>query len=579
MIKLNKLYSEPVIFDPIQFEYGVNIIMGERSDSSDKKIGVGKSVCIEFLHYCLLKKYSDSRLSLIPNNLIEPETQIKLDLDFNSNKLTIVREFGSPNKITIFKNNEEIIFDGLNEASEFLSDLYFKDYPASVTRISFRNLLHPIIRDERSEFKDIIQCFDTKKRIPKDYKPHLFFLDFSIDLYKKIGITIKDLDRKTKYFSETSKILTKNKQIKVTDAKAHLNELDSEVLKINASIEKLKNNESFQIIQGDLVKLESELNELRTKQKAVKYEIKQIDSLPQPENISENEIAILFNQFKKGLGDLVEKSIEDVKLFKNKIDSFRNTIVNKRLETLKSELTKLNSLIRQLDEDYSEKVKLLDDKGEFLKDLRASLKVYESKNRELNNLRALIERYDQAERDKKSLKAQKSNEILELDKEIFDNQEVVKSFKNTILDFHEKIMGNREAHFEIKTTNKNEFVNFVLRTDDDGSHTTERMKVFLYDMALMFNEYTKKNHPCFLVHDNLFDKDDDSLEKSLNFLYKQEQNHANEFQYLLTLNRDMIDALEFKQLLKFDVNGTIRATFTKDKRFLKVKYTEVRKKG
>ena len=68
MIKINKLYSEPEIFDPIFFDYGVNIIMGEKSDSTNKKIGVGKSVCIEFINFCLLKRIADSRLNLIPKN-------------------------------------------------------------------------------------------------------------------------------------------------------------------------------------------------------------------------------------------------------------------------------------------------------------------------------------------------------------------------------------------------------------------------------------------------------------------------------------------------------------------------------
>ncbi|MGB0838518.1 MAG: DUF2326 domain-containing protein [Chitinophagales bacterium] len=578
MIKLKKLYAEPAIFDPISFEYGVNIIMGESSESSDKKIGVGKSICIEFLHYCLLKKYSESRLALIPKNVIEPDTKIKLDLDFNTEKLTIIREFNNPKKVTIFKNGEEIIFSKIDDSSEFLSNLYFKNYPSHIKRISFRNLLHPIIRDERSEFKDIIQCFDTRKRIPKDYKPHLFFLNFDIDKYNRIGKTINDLKNKRTFLSETRKILTNNKQRKVTDAKARLNELDSEVLRINESIEKLKNNESFQIIQLDLVKLESELKKLRAKQKALQYDIRQIESLPEPENISGNEMVILFNQFKKGLGDLVEKSIEEVKQFKYKIDNFRSTLVNKRLDSLKSELVILNTNIRELDEQNAEMLKLLDENGEFLKDLRTSLKIYESKNRELNNLRTLVERYEKTERDKKLLTTQKSNEVSELDKEIFEKKETVESFKNTLLEFHQKIMGNREAHFEIKTTSRKEFITFILRTDDDGSHTTERMKVFLYDMALLFNENTKKNHPSFLIHDNLFDKDDDSLEKSLNFLHKQEQNYANEFQYILTLNRDMVDALEHKKLLNFNINNNIRASFTKDERFLKKKYTEVRKR-
>jgi uncharacterized protein YydD (DUF2326 family) len=85
MIKINRLYSEPEIFTPILFDFGVNIIMGEKSEKTNKKIGVGKSVCIEFINFCLLKRISDSRLNLIPKKNAEIiESQIKLDFDLMS---------------------------------------------------------------------------------------------------------------------------------------------------------------------------------------------------------------------------------------------------------------------------------------------------------------------------------------------------------------------------------------------------------------------------------------------------------------------------------------------------------------
>jgi uncharacterized protein YydD (DUF2326 family) len=540
MIKINRLYSEPQIFAPITFEYGINIIMGEEAESTNKKIGVGKSICIEFINFCLLKRISDSRLNLIPKKYTEiTESQIKLDLDFDDKKMTISRSIKNQEQITIFVNGEEKNFDRLDDASDYLGNLYFERFPTSLKRLSFRNLLQPIIRDERSEFKDLIQCHDTKKRIPPDFGPHLFYLNLGLEKYSEIKSLNDYLKKKKDYFTEIKKIVTQNDELKIQDAKAHLNELESEVLKINKSIEGLKNNESFELLQEDLVKLESRLSELRTRQQAIKYEIKQIDSLPKPENINENEISIIFNQFKQGLGDLVEKSLDDLKEFKNKIDGFRSSIVNDRLIALKKELNQLNEVVRKLDNDYSQKISLIDN-GEVLRDLKTSIKIFNDKNSELSNLRSLIERYDTAERDKKILEAEKTVLISDFDEELYQKAKIIKSFRETILEIHEKIMGNREAHFEIKTTKNKNVVEFVMRTDDDGSHSTERMKVFIYDISLMLNEYTKQYHPGFLIHDNIFE-DDDSIEKSLNFLSGYNEKSPNEFQYIATLNSDLIE--------------------------------------
>jgi uncharacterized protein YydD (DUF2326 family) len=575
MIKINRLYSEPEIFTPISFDFGVNIIMGEKSEKTNKKIGVGKSVCIEFINFCLLKRMSDSRLNLIPKKNAEIiDSQIKLDFDFNNKKVIISRSICKPEQVSIQIDREHIHFDKVDDASEYLGNLYFEKYPANTQRLSFRNLLQPIIRDERSEFKDLIQCFDTIKRVPSDYSPHLFFLNLGLEKYTELKKLNKEIDVKNTVFKETKKFVTRNNEIKIQDAKAHLNELESEVGKVNKAIENLKTNESFELIQEDLVKLEAKLTDLRTKQQAIKFEIKQIDSFPKPESINENEIQIIFNQFKKGLGDLVEKSLDDLKEFKNKIDVFRNTIVNDRLTSLKSELSDINSIVRTLDEEYSEKISLLDN-GEVLKDLKTSIRVFNEKNRELNNLRSLIQKYDESERDKKKLEAEKAVLISELEEELYKNQETLKSFKESILSIHERIMGNREAHFEIKTTKNQSVVDFIMRTDDDGSHSTERMKVFIYDISLMLNEHTRKNHPRFLIHDNIFE-DDDSIEKSLNFLFEYNNKTPNEFQYIVTINGDLIESASRNGKLIFEVDDLKRAAFTKDNRFLGIKYNETK---
>ena len=150
MIKINRLYSEPQIFEPISFEYGINIIMGEEAESTNKKIGVGKSICIEFINFCLLKRIPDSRLNLIPKKYSDiTESQIKLDLDFNDKKITISRSIKNQEEIFIFVNGEEKIFNRLDDASDYLGTLYFELFPANLKRLSFRNLLQPIIRDER----------------------------------------------------------------------------------------------------------------------------------------------------------------------------------------------------------------------------------------------------------------------------------------------------------------------------------------------------------------------------------------------------------------------------------------------
>ena len=92
-------------------------------------------------------------------------------------------------------------------------------------------------------------------------------------------------------------------------------------------------------------------------------------------------------------------------------------------------------------------------------------------------------------------------------------------------------------------------------------------------LFMIFNEHTNKRHPSFLIHDNIFDVDQDTLVQCLNYLYKQEQ-HYFDFQYILTLNRDKIENEERKKLLLMNVDEHKVATFTKAAKFLKKNYQE-----
>jgi len=85
----------------------------------------------------------------------------------------------------------------------------------------------------------------------------------------------------------------------------------------------------------------------------------------------------------------------------------------------------------------------------------------------------------------------------------------------------------------------------------------------------LLNESTAKRHPGFLIHDNIFDVDKDTLIRSLKFLI--EEAHLNGRQYICTLNSD---TLEGENTL--DVSAFVKAEFTKATPFLKKKYQETR---
>lgn len=577
-IRLNRLYSESNIFEEISFHDGVNIILGEKYDDSSvkgrKTNGVGKSMSIEFLDFGFLNDYEKSRIAKIPKEVFPLEENVILDLDIGDEAITIKRNRKQADQPVIIREGRTVSFDKLQDAREYLTGLIFPKLNGKKVP-SFRNLFSILMRDERSEFTDIIKCHDLTKKIPDDLSAHLFLLGFSLEAYKNTLETIKEIEAVNTVIAKDKKELTQEGKKKISDVKAELNALEDELQKLEDAIESFKTNETFDSMEADLIELEDLLDQLRKRQKALRYDYEKIRKMPKPEQIDDREIELVYNQFKSELGNAVVKSLNEVVGFKNKIEEFQRTLVNQKAKELESQLKSIAEQIRVLDDEYSEKLKVIDKKG-VLKNLKVSLKIYEAKKDSISHTKFLFDQYEKNEKKKRMLNLQKTQQLMEIDSEIEQNKEIMDDFIDTILEIHESIMGNKECSFSLQTVDKARKktpVELTLRIYDDGSHSVDRTKVFIYDMALLFNQYTRDRHPLFLVHDNIFDVDQDTLVQCLNYIYKQEEQYQD-FQYILTLNRDKIENEEQRKLIQMDIDERQVAVFTKEKKFLGRNYQE-----
>ncbi|WP_302013670.1 DUF2326 domain-containing protein [[Ruminococcus] torques] len=577
-IRLNRLYSESNIFEEISFHDGVNIILGEKYDDSSvkgrKTNGVGKSMSIEFLDFGFLNDYEKSRIAKIPKEVFPLEENVILDLDIGDEAITIKRNRKQADQPVITREGRTVSFDKLQDAREYLTGLIFPKLNGKKVP-SFRNLFSILMRDERSEFTDIIKCHDLTKKIPDDLSAHLFLLGFSLEAYKNTLETIKEIEAVNTVIAKDKKELTQEGKKKISDVKAELNALEDELQKLEDAIESFKTNETFDSMEADLIELEDLLDQLRKRQKALRYDYEKIRKMPKPEQIDDREIELVYNQFKSELGNAVVKSLNEVVGFKNKIEEFQRTLVNQKAKELESQLKSIAEQIRVLDDEYSEKLKVIDKKG-VLKNLKVSLKIYEAKKDSISHTKFLFDQYEKNEKKKRMLNLQKTQQLMEIDSEIEQNKEIMDDFIDTILEIHESIMGNKECSFSLQTVDKARKktpVELTLRIYDDGSHSVDRTKVFIYDMALLFNQYTRDRHPLFLVHDNIFDVDQDTLVQCLNYIYKQEEQYQD-FQYILTLNRDKIENEEQRKLIQMDIDEHQVAVFTKEKKFLGRNYQE-----
>lgn len=585
MIKLKKLYSIPQTFDPIEFRDGINLILGEKVSEEkvvtrkDRKTnGVGKSMSVEFINFCLFKDVDSSRVMKIPFDKFPHETKICLDLSINNQEVTIERTIHEPDKPTIEVDGDITLYKSANEALQYLTNLFYsKNREEKIERPSFRELIGPLIRDENSEFKDIVNCYDLRTKIPNSdlIKTHLYFFDIDPSFVKEIKSILKDIEEKSQTQSHLRKRLTDSGKNKISDVKAELNALELELSRVEDSLNKFRTEPVFQQNQEMLVKIDSSIEQLRTKQIALRYELKRIESMPKVENVNTSDIQIVYDKFKEGLGEMVSKSINEVLDFKKKIEKYQNLLINERADEIKLEIKRIQEELNSFDEKRAE-ILIHIDKKDSLSVLKESFYTYTKRKDELASTQANLDEYELLERQTDTLKLKKDNLFSELDTRIFEITKHIKDFNKTLAEIHEYIMGNAVVSFDIstvKTSSSKQIIKLDLRIPDDRSHSVDRTKVFIYDIGLLMNKYTEHRHPMFLIHDNIFDVDQDTLVQSLNFLAEQED--KLDFQYVLTLNRDKIENEERKEQIKLKIPEHTIASFNRRERFLKVEYREL----
>ena len=268
MIKLEKLYSVPETFKPIIFKNGINLILGEKVSESktetkkDRKTnGVGKSMSVEFINFCLFKDADSSRVMKIPFDKFPYETKIRLDLIVNDKKVTIERTIQEPNKPSIEVDGEITLYNDSNDALLYLTNLFYeKNRDEKIERPSFRELIGPLIRDENSEFKDIVNCYDLRIKIPNSdlIKTHLYLFGIDPSFVVEIKKILKDVEGKAQTQSHLRKRLTDSGKKKMNDVKAELNALELELSRVEESLNEFRTEPVFQQNQEALVKIDFE---------------------------------------------------------------------------------------------------------------------------------------------------------------------------------------------------------------------------------------------------------------------------------------------------------------------------------
>ena len=543
-MKLIQLSSSDVRFKPINFEDGLNIIVGQKILKNDKKKtsnGIGKSLSLICIDYLLGKGTQSKEIKRL-KAILEKE-QIILSLIFEHNGVTYnIKK--SHNKTWL----DDVLYEKDSDYIKFLNTL--------VRGYSFRNIFSRFFRTDKSSYNEAIKQVSSEKSYDNNLiNSYLLGLNLEF-LAKKKSLKEKSDRLKVliKELNELQKSIDKEKEI----------EFEEKLAKIEKDLATFEIAEDFNQLKDEADILTSEIQQIRNKIAYFNREIRNKNLIISSNNqldIDVNKIASMYEEAKFFLG-------EDTLAHINAVKDFHETLFNNRKKKALLDIQRYENDIKFLNDDEKLKDKRRSEIFKYLEN-KGALEEYHSLNIEKDRLKTYLEEIQRNQKSLKSFKKEQADIKIEIDQFKRELIELEDKIKDRIEFLKKAFREISEEHYEDKPGLLDIEINDDFKTDrlyniepiikGDSSDGINEMKIFVYDMLI----YKLNPDLIGLIgHDNrLFDMvDERQIAKAFTYV------NNNLKQYICSISDTKFE--EAQKHCEIDLNKFVRRNLNeKDKLF------------
>jgi uncharacterized protein YydD (DUF2326 family) len=562
-MKLSKLYSNSKLFKEIEFNEGLNVIVGRVLNQNNLKSdshNLGKSTLIYLLDFMFLKELAKGNFlkdnhDKFKNHVFYLEIKVR-----NNCFITIRRDVKNHTKISL-KIHEKGKQDFRNEIFWDYTDLplttnHIEKNPKVILNnifafqmvpYNFRTYLNYFLRTQY----DYDQVFKLSKYRGGDitWKPAIATL---------LGFKGELLANKYRLESD----ITKEEQL-IKDMESELKVSLSDLNRINTLLdvnEKKKLNIISQIDNFDFYLRERELNrdliesvetniaKYNTEEYKLKYEIQAIkESMDNQVKFNLDAITKLFGDVKIYFPDQLRKDYEDLVDFNKKITVERDRYLAENLLRHESRLRDIYSELNRFNKQRTEILSVLKEKDSFTKFKKYQMELVEIEN-EISQLLSKLDNLEavQVIHKRRMELLRKMDELIQSIQSHFSEENLLyKNIQFTFTDLVEKIIDETAILFyTFNSMNNIEFeakftsIEDAQLTSKSDGYSYRKMLCVCFDLSVILN-YLDKDFFRFIYHDGSLE----SLSATKKITYLDtitELCRTNDIQYIFTTLEDDI---------------------------------------
>nr|WP_300849331.1 DUF2326 domain-containing protein [uncultured Acetatifactor sp.] len=547
-MKLLSLRANKPSFHPIIFKDGMNIIVGRQvaphnENDGNTYNGVGKSLTLHLVHFCLGANKIDSFSQKLPG------WEFTLRFQVNGEEYCASRKTDDQNKIDFcgeiltakaLKGRLLDLCFGLSDAPQFLT------WTTLFSRFARR-------------YRACYSFFDSFVPKESDYSKILnncYLLGIDTGLI----ISKKELREKQSAAGTTEKAIKKDPLFRQYYLGTHDAELD--VADLEYRIKELENEISNFKVSSNYHELEKEADDksyqkkvLENKRILVSNYIKNIEeAFKETEEVREEKLLKIYEAANVEIPEMVKKNIDDVLQFHNNLVTTRNSRLRKELNRQKAELKSIDEEILSLGQRMDELLNFLNSHG-ALEEYVALTKQLSSLQNELNRIQEyqkILKAYRDTELD---IKASLISEDKETDEYLEQESGLISELRGKYGYYAKKFYPKKRSGLVIRNNSGENMLRYTLeaRIEDDSSDGVNEVRMFCFDLLLLL---CQKSNMRFIFHDSRLFANMDPRQREMLFRIVDETCRQNDFQYICSINEDALLSVqslmtedEFEQII------------------------------
>ncbi|MCX6601018.1 MAG: DUF2326 domain-containing protein [bacterium] len=560
---IHSLSANKPSFRTLSFTRGLNVITADKTEKSsdrDSRNGLGKSLLIDIIHFCL---GGSIRSSSPLSNPILRDWAFTLDLSLAGRRITITRNVENHRSVILrgaasdlqqltgavsSGDRTEIRTSELKEIlGEFMFDLPRAGYDHA-HKPTFRSLISFFSRREAQAYLNPFRTVSQQTEIDCQVN-NAYLLDLAWEYDARLRALL-DKEKSFRKLLDAQNISVFGEAFgRQGELEAHRIRLEEETRSEFRALKEFRVHPTYKNIEENSNTVTARIHELNNLNIVDGRRLRFYENSTATEQLPDgSKVLALFAEIERTMPDFIARRLEDLKAFHRQLISNRKAFLANEIERLRDRIERRTAEIQGLDAERALALEILSTHG-ALEEYTTLQERHSAKVSQLHEIEEKI---------KTIRNVQEWQSRIRIDKE-----HLIRAARQDLEERHHQ----REAAISLFNSNSQRLydapgnlvvdysdtgIRYDVVIDRSGSQGIQNMKIFCYDLMLAQLWSSRTRSPGFLIHDSFIFDGVDGRQVARALELAEEESSKKGFQYICTMNTDRIPRDEFRAAFDLD---------------------------